>query len=144
MMYPTTVVGFVARDGASPMIDGVDGRQIHHGSRVCSPTGQAGAVRPKLQPIANPASRPPVLSRAYVRTWVAFDPNVWRSKFSALPYASYWITSSAVANTFPDGNAERLVLRSNERAEIRAAHTDRKETLGAAQEISTSVILTLA
>jgi hypothetical protein len=27
MMYPTTVVGFVARDGASPTIDGVDGRQ---------------------------------------------------------------------------------------------------------------------
>jgi hypothetical protein len=27
MMYPTTVVGFVAPDGASPTIDGADGRQ---------------------------------------------------------------------------------------------------------------------
>ena len=27
MKYPTTVVGFVAPDGASPTIDGADGRQ---------------------------------------------------------------------------------------------------------------------
>jgi hypothetical protein len=28
MMYPTTVVGFVAPDGASATIDGADGRQV--------------------------------------------------------------------------------------------------------------------